>query len=117
MDEFIQALEDAAKGIQRFFEQLLTGLLDILERTYQWLVAVANRVGSYLARLFTAMGKLLVALFKLGLFYLPGIIAILIGIFGEIVWLLVVGVFWVVLITIVGLAYKKKETTNLLKDE
>lgn len=108
MDEFIQALEDAAKEIERFFGLLFTGLLDILERAYQWLVAVANRVGSYLARLFTAIEKLLIALFKLSLFYVPGIIAILVGILGEIVWWLVVGVAWIVLITIIGLVYKKK---------
>ncbi len=66
MDEFIQRLEDAAKGIQEFFEQLLTGLLDILEMAHRWIVTVINRIGNYLARLSTAIGKLLVAIFKRG---------------------------------------------------
>ena len=109
MDEFIRVLEDAAKGIQRFFEQLLTGFLDILEKTYQWIVTVLNSVGNYLARLFSAIGKLLTALFKLGLFYLPGGVAVLFGTLSEITWVLVAGIIWIVLITVVGLAYRRRE--------
>lgn len=111
MDEFIKALEEAAKKIQRFFDQTLTGILNLLESFHKWITAVLDYVGSYLVRLFNAIGKLLSALLKLGLFYLPGIIGVLIGLLAGIVWLLVLGVVWIVLITAIGLAYKQRSPT------
>lgn len=108
MDNFIQALEQAAKGIQQFFEQMLTGLVDLLERIRQWIAAASQRVSTYLTKLFAAAGRLLAALSKLTVPYLPGIIAFTLGILGTHLWLIIVGGGWIVFITIIGLTYRKK---------
>ena len=109
MDNFIQALEQAARGIQQFFEQMLTGLVDLLERIRQWIAAASQRIRTYLTKFFTAAGRLILALSKLAVPYLPGIIAFTLGILGTHLWLIIVGGGWIVFITIIGLTYKKRD--------
>ena len=108
MDDFIKTLEEIAQKLQIFFDQLLTGLLDVLERIYQWLSAVIKRVRIYLERLFSALSDVIIVVFKLSLFYSPGIICMLFGIFGGGTWLLFVGLLWIAFITIIALSYKDK---------
>lgn len=109
MENFIQALEHAAKGIQKFSEQLLSGLVAVLNRTWQAVIAITKRIDTYLTQLFTATWRLLVALSKLALPYLPGIIAFTLGMLGGHLWLALLGGGWIVFITIIGLTYKKKQ--------
>lgn len=112
MDNFIQALENAAKRIQLFFEQMLTGLVDLLERMRQWFAEISKRIRNYLSKLFAATAKLLIALSKLTIPYLPGLIALTLGIFGTHLWLTVAGAVWIVFITVIGLTYKKKDDND-----
>ena len=106
MNDFIQALEKVTKNVQKFFERILSGVLEILEAIYQWFASVIRIIGSYLDRLFTTLGKLIGVLAKLALFYVPGVVAIFIGIFGDAICLFFVGLGWLILITIIGLTDK-----------
>ena len=112
MDDFIQGLEYLTKWLQRFFERLVTSFLDFPKRALEWLIIAVRRIGTNLIRLSLAIGKLLIVIFKLGLFYLPGIIAILAGVYNHNVWLISLGASWIVLITLVGFVYKKRIREN-----
>jgi len=106
-DDFIRSIERMGIELESLAASLLTALLRFLEDAYEKIVEVTRRIADYLARLFRALGRLSVALFKLMLFYLPGLACLFGGIAWESVVLMLVGVCWIGLVTLIGLAYRR----------
>jgi len=112
LESLVDALERASKNVERIASMFLADLLDFLERTYKWLVDAIRRTKEYLRRLFTAIGRISVALGKLALFYSPIVVFLVAFAFTKgIVWLAASAV-WFVLITAICLTYGKRAETH-----
>lgn len=96
-----------ARTVERIVLQLLSGLLTILDATYKWLVSVARRIVEYLGELIPALWNVLTALLKLGLFYAPSILFIVVRPGGTEGW--AVALIWAGFITAIGLTYGSSE--------
>lgn len=107
LEGVIATIELAGKKLEALASTLLSGLLDFLERALEWIVRVCERIVEYLKKLLPVLGRLISALFKLSLFYLPGVILVIIGLAKNNNTCIVLGVIWVFLITAIGLAYGK----------
>jgi hypothetical protein len=105
LKNFASALEQFGNRIQDAFSILWEGLLDGIER----LAAAARyfylRLKDWLAQLCHTLFHLGIALAKLSLFYLPGLLAFLLG------WVSF-AIFWLAAISAIGLLYGKGKTAN-----
>jgi phage-related protein len=106
MNNFIQAIENATNRIRDFLNQLLSGILSILEKIYQSISSVIYRIKSYFVSLFIVLRNLFSAFVRLILLYIPGILLLLYGLVAESVWSTIAGIIWVVGLTLVGFFYE-----------
>ncbi len=106
MNNFIQAIENATNRIRVFLEQLLSGILSILEKIYQSISSIIYRIKSYFASLFSVLRNLFSAFARLILLYIPGILLLLYGLMAGSIWSTIVGIIWIVGLTLVGFFYR-----------
>ena len=105
MDRIIKGLETASQKLTHFFDHLLSGLLELIEKTQQWLTATAKKIANYLITFIISLAKLFIALIKVGLFYIPSILFILLSIIYHNIYILALGLFWSFFITLIAITY------------
>lgn len=108
LNGIIEGMERLGKKLEHLVSTMLDGLLKFVERMKNWVTQVYSRVVEYLRLFIPALGRLLVVVTKLILFYVPGIILILIGIGTSSITYVIAGVIWILTITAIGLAYGKR---------
>ena len=108
MNGFLEAIERAAKNIQAFFDNILTGVLDICDKFHRWTAAVFRRMAEFLIRLFFAVGRIVVELLKILLVYVPGLIAVSCGFYFSLWWLSLIGISLIVVITLIGFFFRPR---------
>ncbi|MGH7496748.1 MAG: hypothetical protein ACREOO_30725 [bacterium] len=109
LKDFASTLEQFGNRIQDAFSILWEGLLDGAARLTAAARNFCSRIKDWLAQLWHTLFHLGVALAKLSLFYLPGLLALLLGWVGF-------AIFWLAAITAIGLLYGKGKTSNPSED-
>jgi hypothetical protein len=107
LDDFIRSIERMVIQLENLAASFLSAVLEFLEVAYEKILDVTKRIADYLARLIRAVSRLSVALFKLALFYVPSLFCILGGIAWESDLLLLLGALWTILVTAIGLYYRR----------
>ena len=103
LDNLVATLERFGKRIQDAFLVLWEALLARIEEFAAVARNFALRIKSFIAQLFHTLSHLMIVLAKLSLFYLPGLLALLLDWRGF-------AIFWLVLVTAMGLLYGKGRT-------
>ena len=112
LDGLVEAIELFRRRIEALASSILTGILRFLDEVGRWLLDICDRISKYLLNLGRALGRLFMALLKLIAFYLPGILCVV----GAIrksdsptsTFFLILGLAWIGLVTLIGLAYKHR---------
>ena len=112
LEKAVAALEVAASNLERLTDAVLQAFLRGLDRTYQWLVKAVKYVKEYLIRAGKALARLLLVGFKLMLFYLPGIICIVLYFPTKWLIFLIIGLFWILLISALVLTSRGRTVAN-----
>ena len=110
-ERFVSSLEDMGKRVEEFFGSFFEGVLTFIEKIQQWIKVTITRIKEYLTRFFRAFGRLLEYSFKLSLFYIPGVILLIVGSPSTIL----IGVIYMFLITAIGLTYGKRKENETTK--
>lgn len=110
LERAVAILEAAASNLERLTDAVLQAFLQYLDRTYQWLVKAVKYVKEYLIRAGKALGRLVLVEFKLFLFYLPGVICLLIYFPSKWSILLIIGCVWILLITALVITSRGKKS-------
>ncbi len=102
LEEGVSAVDRFERRIQNAFARLVNHGLILLQHAAERLEVFSKRAAQYLRRLAQACYRLVIALSKLGLFYLPGLCC----------WLFELkffAVLWCAAVTAAGLFYQKNE--------
>ncbi len=109
LEGMVAALSRFAAAVESTTARLFAALLQFVEDVADWLLRVAKAIADYLRRFFTALVKVVFALGKLSLFYVPSVVCVLWSISfsgGAVAILVAIG--WALFVTGIGLAYWKK---------
>jgi len=105
-DDILQVLDAFAKRIERFASEFLEAVLHFLRDAATWLERVSERIAQYLRRLFPVLGHVGVALIKLFLIYLPGLLVGIVSISsGSVAWT-VAALIYMGFMTLIGTSYR-----------
>jgi hypothetical protein len=117
-EDFATAIEKMAENLQKFCGEFLESIVIFIKDATNWLEETGKIISEYLNRFFIAFSKLLYALGKISLFYLPSLFFLLISIVVKSWFFFLLTVGWAVVVTMIGLTYKKtdrKENNDLPK--
>lgn len=107
LEDMLSALERFGNRLENLAARLLEGLLIFLEEAYAKIIQITKRIWDYLLRLGRALYRLMIALTKLSLFYIPSVVLILAFVVTGRLVFFVGSALWFVFITAVGLTYGK----------
>jgi hypothetical protein len=108
LDSFVSALEEFSVRIQKFVTDFLESILRFMNDTAGWIEKAYKRICKFLDRFFSALIRLVGALGKISLLYIPSLI-LLILYFSLQSWMcLFLAIAWAGMLTMVGLNYKKR---------
>jgi len=107
-ENLIEALEEFARGVERFASRFLEALLRFIHDAANWLDRMARRVLDYAVRLFPALGHLIIAFVKLLLMFTPAFVFGVIGLINRSVAWLVVAFLCAGFILLIGLSYRSR---------
>ena len=115
LEALTQWMFDAAQILEGIIGRFFRALLQFLEDAQQWAHDTFERIRDYLTYFLPAMASFILALAKLSLFYTPTFACLAMYFFFHpaFIWL-VLGLFWFIFITGIGLAYGKRQHETTL---
>jgi len=108
LDCFVSALEDFSMSIQKFVADFLESILRFINDTARWIENAFKRICEFLDRFFSALLRLVGALGKISLLYIPTLILIILFFSLRSLICLILAIAWFGILTMVGLYYKKR---------
>ncbi len=108
----VSDIEKLAESSQEFVKKFLESTICFMKDAAHWYEEARKRIQEYLSRFFSALSTLLRALAKLGLFYVPSIVLIFIGVATSSWIAYAAAAILAIAISIIGLNYKNKNSEN-----
>ena len=108
LEAFAKRMSQFAHTLDCFISRFFGRIVDFLERTAIWLLDMAVRIRDYLVRVTNALRKITRAFVRIGWYYLPSIIAVIVFFINTDLWgCAVFAVVWFLFITGIGLTYRR----------
>jgi hypothetical protein len=112
VDDLVAGMEELGKDLEAVAARFLEAILRFLDDAARWIERVARRIIEYAAKFLPAFGRLLLALLKLSLFYVPAFAALSLGVSRDSGGWIFVALVYAAFVTVIGLSYGRSGGTK-----